>query len=151
MIAGCGPGLGWETLFVAVDDHARIGFNAMQADERTVNAALFLCDALACYANASAPPYTAAADNGPAFRSRAFHSVCDQLAIVHRFERPYRPQTNGKTERFVRSALRERAYGSTAGTRANEPPFSLTASTMPTGIDPIKASAASHPSRDSRP
>jgi transposase InsO family protein len=50
-------------------------------------------------------------DNGSAFRSREFRQVCEELDIKHRFTRPYRPQTNGKAERFIQSALREWAYG----------------------------------------
>ncbi|ETH90153.1 integrase core domain protein [Bordetella pertussis STO1-CHOC-0019] len=42
-------------------------------------------------------------DNGSAFRSRAFAALCHELGIKHRFTRPYRPQTNGKAERFIQS------------------------------------------------
>ena len=106
-------GVGWETLFVAIDDHARIGFTAMQADERTPNAIRFLRNAVAYYASLGIVVKRLLTDNGPAFRSRDFRTVCDQLGIVHRFTRPYRPQTNGKAERFIQSALREWAYGTT--------------------------------------
>jgi transposase InsO family protein len=51
-------------------------------------------------------------DNGSAYRSRLFADVCQRLAASHRFTRPYRPQTNGKAERFIQSALREWAYRS---------------------------------------
>jgi transposase InsO family protein len=50
-------------------------------------------------------------DNGSAFRSREFRATCIELGIKHSFTRPYRPQTNGKAERFIQSALREWAYG----------------------------------------
>jgi len=50
-------------------------------------------------------------DNGGAFRSKDFAHACADLKISHRFTRPYRPQTNGKAERFIQSALREWAYG----------------------------------------
>ncbi|MBW0170223.1 MAG: integrase core domain-containing protein [Hydrogenophaga sp.] len=49
--------------------------------------------------------------NGAAFRSREFARACQALGIVHKFTRAYRPQTNGKAERFIQSALREWAYG----------------------------------------
>jgi transposase InsO family protein len=52
-------------------------------------------------------------DNGSAFRSRYFAQACRQLGVKHQFTRPYRPQTNGKAERFIQSALREWAYGFT--------------------------------------
>ncbi|MDP9994558.1 hypothetical protein J2W28_004912 [Variovorax boronicumulans] len=50
-------------------------------------------------------------DNGSAFRSRAFRATCIDLGIKHSFTRPHRPQTNGKAERFIQSALREWGYG----------------------------------------
>ena len=49
-------------------------------------------------------------DNGGCYRSLAFAATCDELGIGHRFTRPYRPQTNGKAERLVRTVLREWAY-----------------------------------------
>ena len=106
-------GVGWETLFVAIDDHARIGFTAMHTDERTPNAVGFLRDAVAYYASLGVTVRRLLTDNGSAFRSRDFRAVCDRLGIVHRFTRPYRPQTNGTAERFIQSALREWAYGAT--------------------------------------
>lgn len=50
-------------------------------------------------------------DNGSAFRSKPFRLACQQLGITQKFTRAYRPQTNGKAERFIQSALREWAYG----------------------------------------
>ena len=50
-------------------------------------------------------------DNGGAFRSRDFRTACQRLGIRHKFTRAYRPQTHGKAERFIQSALREWAYG----------------------------------------
>jgi transposase InsO family protein len=49
-------------------------------------------------------------DNGPAFRSQYFRRACRALGFKHRFTSAYRPQTNGKAERFIKSALREWAY-----------------------------------------
>ena len=105
-------GAGWEMLFVAIDDHARIGFTAMHSDERTPNAVRFLRDAVAYYASLGVTVRRLLTDNGSAFRSRDFKKACDELGVAHRFTRPYRPQTNGKAERFIQSALREWAYGS---------------------------------------
>jgi transposase InsO family protein len=50
-------------------------------------------------------------DNGPAFHSAAFAEACLQRGIAQKFTRAFRPQTNGKAERFIQSALREWAYG----------------------------------------
>jgi transposase InsO family protein len=106
-------GAGWEMLFVAIDDHARIAFTAMHPDERTPQAVQFLRDAIAYYARLGVAVRRLLTDNGSAFRSRAFAAACKELGIKHRFTKPYRPQTNGKAERFIQSALREWAYGFT--------------------------------------
>lgn len=107
----CVEGAGWETLFVAIDDHARLAFTAMHPDEKMEQAILFLRNAVAYYASLGITVRRLLTDNGPAFRSRQFRLACDELGIKHRFTRPYRPQTNGKAERFIQSALREWAYG----------------------------------------
>jgi transposase InsO family protein len=106
-------GAGWEMLFVAIDDHARIAFTAMHADERTPSAVQFLRNAVTYYARLGVSVRSLLTDNGSAFRSRVFAAACKELGVRHRFTRPYRPQTNGKAERFIQSALREWAYGFT--------------------------------------
>ena len=106
-------GAGWEMLFVAIDDHARIAFTAMHPDEKTPQAVQFLKDAVAYYARLGVGIKRLLTDNGSAFRSGEFARACKDLKIKHRFTRPYRPQTNGKAERFIQSALREWAYGRT--------------------------------------
>jgi transposase InsO family protein len=104
-------GAGWEFLFVAVDDHARVAFTAMHTDERTSSAVQFLRDAVAYYARLGITVRRLLTDNGSAFRSHEFRRACVELGIAQRFTRAYRPQTNGKAERFIQSALREWAYG----------------------------------------
>jgi len=103
-------GAGWEMLFVAVDDHARIAFTAMHPDEKKLSAVQFLRDAVAYYASLGVTVRRLLTDNGSAFRSREFAQACQALGIRHKFTRAYRPQTNGKAERFIQSALREWAY-----------------------------------------
>ena len=104
-------GAGWETLFVAIDDHARIAFTAMHADEKTPQAVQFLKDAVAYYKRLDITVRRLLTDNGSAFRSKDFAAACKALGVTHKFTRAYRPQTNGKAERFIQSALREWAYG----------------------------------------
>jgi transposase InsO family protein len=72
---------------------------------------LFLHNAVAYYALLGVTIKRLLSDNGSAFRSREFADACKALGIKHQFTRPYRPQTNGKAERFIQSALREWAYG----------------------------------------
>jgi transposase InsO family protein len=106
-------GAGWEFLFVAIDDHARIGFTDMYPDERTTSAVQFLHNAHAYYAALGVRLKAVLTDNGSAFRSRNFRRACVDLGLKQRFTRAYRPQTNGKAERFIQSALREWAYAYT--------------------------------------
>lgn len=106
-------GAGWEMLFVAVDDHARIAFTDMHPDEKWPQAVQFLHNAVAYFASLGVRVHRVLTDNGSAFRSRQFAQACAELGIRHKFTRAYRPQTNGKAERFIQSALREWAYGFT--------------------------------------
>jgi len=106
-------GAGWEFLFVAVDDHARISYCDMHPDERGDSAEQFLRNAVAYYRSLGVRIKRVLTDNGGAFHSGAFRRACTQLGIAQRFTRAYRPQTNGKAERFIQSALREWAYGFT--------------------------------------
>lgn len=104
-------GAGWEYLFVAVDDHARIGFTQMKPNERRSCAIAFLRASLRYFARVGVTVRRLLTDNGSAFRSKRFAAACRQLKVKHKFTRAYRPQTNGKAERFIQSALREWAYG----------------------------------------
>ena len=106
-------GAGWEFLFVAIDDHARIGYCDLHADERIASAVQFLRHAVAYYRSLGVEVQRLLTDNGGAFRSKKFGKACRELGIKHSFTRPYRPQTNGKAERFIQSALREWAYAYT--------------------------------------
>lgn len=103
--------VGWEYLFVAVDDHARIAYTAMRPDERKYSATSFLREATTYFAGLGVTIQRLLTDNGPAFHSHLFGDACKDLGVQHKFTRAYRPQTNGKAERFIQSALREWAYG----------------------------------------
>lgn len=100
-------GAGWEFVFVAIDDHARVAFTDILPDERHPSAVQFLKHAVAYYQRLGVTIQRLLTDNGSAFRSRAFAQTCRELGLKHSFTRPYRPQTNGKAERFIQSALRE--------------------------------------------
>ncbi len=102
---------GWEYLFVAIDDHARIGFTDIYPDETKASATQFVQNTVAYFHSLGVQPRRILTDNGSSFRSKPFAEACGQLRLKHRFTRPYRPQTNGKAERFIQSALREWAYG----------------------------------------
>ena len=103
-------GSGWDFLFVAVDDHSRIAFTDMYPDERKASAVQFLRNCVAYYASLGVRIRRLLTDNGSAFRSTPWKEACVELGIRHTFTAAYRPQTNGKAERFIQSALREWAY-----------------------------------------
>jgi transposase InsO family protein len=102
--------VGWEYVHVAIDDHSRIAFSDIFANEKARSAVAFLHHALTYYARFGISFKAVLTDNGPAYRSRAFAAACRNLGLKHRFTRPYTPRTNGKAERFIRTALQEWAY-----------------------------------------
>jgi transposase InsO family protein len=104
-------GAGWEFAHVAIDDHSRVGFVQVHADERKGSAVAFLKAAVAHYEALGVKIKRLITDNGSAYRSKLFAKTCQALGIKHTFTRPYRPQTNGKAERFIQTCLREWAYG----------------------------------------
>lgn len=106
-------GAGWETLFVAVDDHSRASFTDLYPNECRPSAIQFLENLVAYYKGLGVRVRQLLTDNGSTFRSKSFAVACERLGIKHRFTRAYRPQTNGKAERFIQSALREWAYAFT--------------------------------------
>ena len=101
---------GWEFLYVAIDDHSRIAFTAIYPDEKAVSAAAFLAQAAAYYQPLGLSIKRVLTDNGPCFCSDRFRDTCRSLLISAKRTRFYRPQTNGKAERFIQTAIREWAY-----------------------------------------
>jgi len=104
-------GAGWEVAHVAIDDHSRVGFVQMYPDETRPSAIAFLHAAVAHYRALGVSVKRLITDNGSAYRSKLFRETCQALGIKHSFTRYYRPQTNGKAERFIQTCLREWAYG----------------------------------------
>jgi transposase InsO family protein len=103
-------GIGWEFVHVCVDDATRLAYVEVLADERKETAAGFLRRAAAWFGRRGVIVERVLTDNGPCYRSGVHRLVCDELAIRHSLTRPYRPQTNGKAERFIQTLLREWAY-----------------------------------------
>jgi transposase InsO family protein len=104
-------GAGYEAAFVAIDDHSRVGFAQMFADESKRSAAAFLDQAAAYYQHLGVRVRCVMTDNAWVFRSLPFVAACRRWHLRHIFIKPYTPQTNGKAERFIQTALREWAYG----------------------------------------
>jgi len=103
-------GIGYEYTYVAVDDHSRLSYGEVLADERGPTAAGFLERMVAWFADQGIVIERILTDNGGCFRSLPFAERALALGIAQRFTRPYRPQTNGKAERFIRILLTEWAY-----------------------------------------
>ncbi len=104
------PGAGVESLHVAIDDHSRVGFACLHPDEKQPRVVDALRQAVAFYARAGVPIVRVLTDRGASYRSKLFAQTCRELGLRHLFTRPYRPQTNGKAERFIQTVTREWAY-----------------------------------------
>ena len=104
------PRAGWQALHVAIDDHSRVGFSLMLANEKATSACTFLLAALRYYKTLGVPIERVMTDNGSAYKSRRFAKLLRRLRIKHIRTRPYTPRTNGKAERFIQTLLREWAY-----------------------------------------
>ena len=101
-------GRGYSFLHHAIDDHSRLVYSEILADEREHTIVEFWQRAHAFFTNAGIQVQAVMTDNGPGYRSRSF---ARQLGpIRHLFTHPYRPQTNGKVERFNRTLAAEWAY-----------------------------------------
>jgi transposase InsO family protein len=103
----------YDVTYVAIDDHSRVAFAEVWPAERADCAAGFLGHALASYRSLGLRIERILTDNGKVFDSGAFVQLCEQHRIKRLHTRYYRPQTNGKAERFIQTALREWAYGRT--------------------------------------
>jgi transposase InsO family protein len=97
-------------IHAAVDDHSRLAYAEIHADEQGTTAAGFLERAAAWYAARGIGVQRVLTDNGSCYCSHTWRDACQRLGISQRRTRPYRPQTNGKAERFNRTLLAEWAY-----------------------------------------
>jgi transposase InsO family protein len=103
-------GLGWNVVHVAVDDATRLAYAEELPDELGTTAAAFLERALAFYAARGIEVQRLLTDNGGPYLSRAFRDVVEDQGLTHLRTRPYRPQTNGKAEAFVKLVQNGWAY-----------------------------------------
>jgi transposase len=107
--------VGWEYVHVAVDDYSRLAYVEVLADETGATAVAFLERAVAFFARYGIQVERVLTDNGSAYRSVVHALACRTLGIRHIRTRAYRPQTNGKAERFIRTMLNGWAYGAIYG------------------------------------
>jgi transposase InsO family protein len=107
--------VGWEFVHVCVDDATRLAYVEVLADEKATTAVGFLQRAVAFYRAHGITVERVMTDNGSAYRSTIHAFACRALGLRHLRTRPYRPRTNGKAERFIRTLLGGWAYGAIYG------------------------------------
>jgi transposase InsO family protein len=107
--------IGWEFVHIAVDDHSRLAYAEVLPDEKARTAIGFLHRAQVFYERYGIGIERLLTDNGSAYVSAIHALACRALGIRHLRTRPYRPQTNGKAERFIRTLLVGWAYGAVYG------------------------------------
>jgi transposase InsO family protein len=100
---------GWQYLFVAIDDHSRLAFASVYPDQTSDSSTAFLAQLVAFYRSHGIEVERVLSDNGSCFKRR-WAEACATHAIVVKKTRAYRPQTNGKAERFIRTLLERWAY-----------------------------------------
>jgi transposase InsO family protein len=104
-------GIGWDYVHIAIDDATRLAYVEVLPNETATTAVGFLQRAINYYATYGITVERLITDNGSAYRSTIHAIACRALGIKHLRTRPYRPQTNGKAERFIRTLLAGWAYG----------------------------------------
>jgi transposase InsO family protein len=102
---------GWECVHVAVDDHSRLAYAEVLADEKAISTVAFLRRAVAFFAGHGITVERVMTDNGPGYLAKTHRVACGELGIRHLLTRPYRPRTNGKAERFIQTLINRWAYG----------------------------------------
>jgi transposase InsO family protein len=102
---------GWEFVHIAIDDCTRLAYAEVLSNEKAITVIAFLHRAVAFYERHGMHVEHLLTDNGSAYRSGVHAIACRALGIRHLRTRPYRPQTNGKAERFIRTMLGGWAYG----------------------------------------
>jgi transposase InsO family protein len=103
-------GIGWDHVHVAIDDHSRLAYAEVCADESAPATVAFTRRAIDFFAAAGIEVRRILTDNGSAYRSCVFADLLSEHGISMRKTRPYRPQTNGKAEAFVKIVTNEWAY-----------------------------------------
>lgn len=104
------PRLGYAFVHTVIDDHSRVAYTEVHDDETAVTAVGVLHRAVAWFADRGVAVERVLSDNGGAYRSHLWRDTCEALSITPKRTRPYRPQTNGKVERFHRTMADGWAY-----------------------------------------
>ena len=102
--------MGHAFIHSVIDDYSRVVYSEIHDDETALTATAVLIRAHDWFADRGVTVERVLSDNGSAYRARLWHQTCDQLGITVKKTRPYRPQTNGKIERFHRTLADGWAY-----------------------------------------
>ena len=105
-----GRNVGYRYIHTAIDDRTRIAYSEILTNEQATTAAEFWKRATTWYVSIGITPERVITDNGSCYRSGLWHRACAETGTTVKKTRPYRPQTNGKVERFHRILLEEWAY-----------------------------------------
>lgn len=104
------PKMGTAFVHTVIDDHSRVAYAEIHDDETALTAVAVLRNAVAWFAARGVVTERVLSDNGACYRSHLWRDACAELGIVHKRTRPYRPQTNGKIERFHRTLAQGWAF-----------------------------------------
>ncbi len=138
--------MGHAYVHTVVDDHSRVAYAEIHDDETAATAAGVLRRAVVWFTARGVFVERVLTDNGSCYRSRLWRRQCQDLDLIHKRTRPYRPQTNGKVERFHRTMTAGWAFdGSTSASQPDERrcPAGCTSTTI---TATTQRSARSHPS-----
>ncbi len=111
-------GVGWEVVFVCVDDHTRLAYAEVLPSENAVCATAFFRRALGWFESLGIGCERVLSDNAKCYGSKLFTALCEAKEIRQSFTKPYTPKTNGKAERFIQTLKRRWAYRYTYRTSA---------------------------------
>lgn len=103
-------GVGYEVVFVCVDDHTRLAYAEVFPSENAEYATVFFERALRWFESLGIVCHRLLSDNAKCYSSKAFTKLCQDREILQSFTRPYTPKTNGKAERFIQTLKRRWAY-----------------------------------------
>jgi transposase InsO family protein len=107
---GKDPNVGKAFVHTVIDDHSRVAYAEIHADETAATAVGVLRRAVSWFAARGVTVQRVLSDNGSAYKSHLWRDTCKELGIAPKKTRPYRPQTNGKIERFHRTLADGWAY-----------------------------------------
>ena len=141
-------GGGWEFVHVCVDDCTRLAYAEALEDERADTVCAFLERADRLVPGHGIQLARVMTDNGNGYRSRAHAAVCRRLGLRHLFTEPYRPRTNGKAERFIKTLTLRWAYGGVYATYSQRRAYYPASLTTTTTDDPTGRWTDNHRSSD---